>query len=250
MKECYPVQLCEYAVQARISKEPVFAWWLSHVIKKRKQIISKIKSKYWTRTHKFDIKVPKNIEQAKRFDEENGDTLWWDAILKEMANVKIAFELFDGDEKDIPPNYQEISCHMIFDIKMGENFRRKARMVAGGHTTETPAVLTYSSVVSRDSVRIALTIAALNDLKVLTCDIQNAYLTAKCREKIWTRAGPEFGSDQGKIMIVVRALYGLKSSGAAFRALLVETLHDLGYVPSKADPDVWMRPAVKSNGFT
>ena len=250
MKECYPVQLCEYAVQSQISKKPAFAWWLSHVIKKREQIIAKVKSKYWTRTHKFGIKVPKTLDQAKRLDAENGNTLWWDAILKEMANVKIAFELFDGDEKDIPPNYQEISCHMIFDIKMGENFRRKARMVAGGHTTETPAVLTYSSVVSRDSVRIALTIAALNDLKVLTCDIQNAYLTAKCREKIWTRAGPEFGSDQGKIMIVVRALYGLKSSGAAFRALLAETLHDLGYVPSKADPDVWMRPAVKSNGFT
>ena len=61
---------------------------------------------------------------------------------------------------------------MIFDIKMGENFRRKARMVAGGHTTETPAVLTYLSVVSRDSARIALTIAVLNDLKVLSCDIQ------------------------------------------------------------------------------
>ena len=109
--------------------------------------------------------------------------------------------------------------------------------------------MTYSSVVSRDSVRIALTIAALNELKVLSCDIQNSFLTAKTREKIWTRAGPEFGSDEGKIMIVVRALYGLRSSGAAFRALLAEVLHDLGYVQSKADPDVYLRPAVKSNGF-
>ena len=74
---------------------------------------------------------------------------------------------------------------MIFDIKMGENFRKKARMVAGGHMTETPASITYSSVVARDSVRILLTIAALNNLSVLGCDIQNAYLTAPCREKIW-----------------------------------------------------------------
>ena len=138
---------------------------------------------------------------------------------------------------------------MIFDIKMGENFRRKARMVADGHRTETPAALTYSSVVSRDSVRIALTIAALNDLSVLACDIQNAYLTAKCREKVWTRAGPEFGSDAGKIMLVVRALYGLKSSGATFRALLAKTLYDLNYRPTKADPDVWLRPAAKPDGF-
>ena len=102
---------------------------------------------------------------------------------------------------------------------------------------------------SRYSVRIALTIAALNNLDVLACDIQNAYLTAQCREKIWTRTGPEFGSESGCIMIVVRALYVLKSSGAAFRALLAETLYDIGYLPTKADPDVWIRLAVKANGF-
>ena len=109
---------------------------------------------------------------------------------------------------------------MIFDIKMGKNFIRKDRMVADGHRTEAPAALTYSSVVSRDSVRIALTIAAMNDLKVLACDIQNGYLTANCREKVWMRAGPEFGSDVGERMLIVQALYGLKSSGAAFRSLL------------------------------
>jgi hypothetical protein len=70
---------------------------------------------------------------------------------------------------------------MIFDIKLGENFRRKSRLVGGGHMTSTPAALTYSSVVSRESVRIFLTMAALNDLDVLACDIQNSYLTAKCR---------------------------------------------------------------------
>ena len=71
-----------------------------------------------------------------------------------------------------------IKCHMIFDVKIGENFHRKARLVAGGHTTDAPATLTYLSVVSRDSVRIALTIAVLNRLEVMACNIQNAYLTA------------------------------------------------------------------------
>ena len=56
-------------------------------------------------------------------------------------------------------------------------------MVAGGHTTYTTSSITYSPVVSRDYVRIALTIAVLNDLKVLGCDIQKAYLTTKCRGK-------------------------------------------------------------------
>ena len=248
-KAAYPVQLAEYSVENQISLEPAFAWWVPHTLKKRNRILAKLKSKYWVRTHKYGIEIPKSVEQAKTLDEKNGNTLWWDSIMKEMKNVRPAFEEWEGSASEIDSAYQEIKCHMIFDIKIGENFRRKARLVAGGHTTETPAALTYASVVSRDSVRIALTIAALNDLQVLACDIQNAYLTAKCREKIWTVAGPEFGSEKGKIFIVRMALYGLKSSGAAFRSLLAETLHELEYVPSKADPDVWMRPAVKTNGF-
>ena len=66
-------------------------------------------------------------------------------------------------------------------------------------------------------------------------------MTAKYREKIWSVAGLEFGTESGRIMFVVRALYGLKSVGSAFRALLVEILYDMGYRPSYAYPDVWMR---------
>ena len=43
-------------------------------------------------------------------------------------------------------------------------------------------------------------------------------------------------------MIITRALYGLKSSGAAWHAHFAETLNGLGYFPSKADPDVWLKP--------
>ena len=100
-------------------------------------------------------------------------------------------------------------------------------MVSGGYKKVTPASLMYASAVSRDSVIISLTIAALNDLEVMACNIQNAYLTAKCRKKIWKPAGPEFGSESDEIMVVVQALYGLKSYGAAFKSLLAERLYDI-----------------------
>ena len=100
---------------------------------------------------------------------------------------------------------------MIFDVKFGEILRRKARLVAGGHMTETPATPTYLSVVSCDSVQIALTLAALNDLQVMPCNIQNAYLMDDCQEKIQTNAQPDFGLEPGSIMFVKKALYGLKS---------------------------------------
>ena len=138
---------------------------------------------------------------------------------------------------------------MIFDIKLGENFRRKARLVADGHRTKAPASVTYSSVVSRDSVRICLLLAALNNLDIKCADIKNAYLTAPTKEKLYTWAGPEFGPDCGKPYIITRALYSLKSSGAAFRAYLAEHLDkNLGFQSTIADPDVWRRPAVKADG--
>ena len=173
-------------------------------------------------------------------DKKNGNRLWQEAIEKEMINIYPAFRLFDGDPKNLV-GYQCIRCHMIFDVKLGENFRRKARFVAGGHMTTPPATLTYASVVSRESVRIALTLASLNGMIVLTADIQNAYLHANCREKIYIVAGKEFGSNCGKTMIITKALYGLKSSGAAFRALLAEQLDAIGYTATRGDPDVWYR---------
>ena len=85
-------------------------------------------------------------------------------------------------------------------------------MVGGGHISTAPTSVTYSSVVSRDSVSIALVLSALNGLNILAYDIQNAYLIEKFRKKIWTLAGTEFGSEEGTMMIVKMVLYGLKSS--------------------------------------
>ena len=93
-----------------------------------------------------------------------------------------------GEGENPSPTYQEIICHMIFDMKM-EYLRRKDLFVAGGHATVAPPTLTYARVVWQDSVRIALTLAALNDQEVKTSDTQNAYLTAPCLEKICTTLG-------------------------------------------------------------
>ena len=211
------------------------------------RIIARIKSKYWIRMHKNGIQIPKSAKETLEIDNRNGNTLWWDALMKAMKNVKPAFEINEGRVDDLI-GYQKIKCHIVWDIKLCENFRRKARLVASRHTTDTQSSITYSFFVSRDSVRIELTLAALNDLKILAYGIQNAYLIANCREKIYTIAGPEFDSEAGCMMIVRKAIYGLKSSGAAFRAHIAYTIRNLGYSPSKVDPDVWLKLAVKPDG--
>ena len=126
-----------------------------------------------------------------------------------MINNRCDFENYEGNTNEIVA-YKEITGHLIFNVKLSENFSRKARFISDGHLVETPAPITYSTVVSRDSIRILLLAADLNDLDVIVEDLQNAFLSADNLEKHWIIAGPKFGAEQGKVFIVVRALYGLK----------------------------------------
>ena len=228
--------MAEYACAQGLEREPPFNWWVSHVIKKRKIIISKVKSRarYLKKNDKYGIKIPRNVAETKTLGRENGNTLWQDTITKELANASVAFKTLGINEK-LPRGYQFVKCHMIFMLRwkvLG------GRLVTGGHLAKAPAAVTYTSVVSRETVRIVLTIAALNEIEVKCGDVMNAYITAPCTERIRTTLGAEFGTGAGKRALIVRELYDLKSSGAAFRKHLGECMRGLNYFPCLADPDV------------
>ena len=111
-------------------------------------------------------------------------------------------------------------------------------LLAGAHTTYPPDTITYAIVVSSDTVRILLTLDSLNDFPVKVENIQNAHITAPVTEKIWALS---------LVKIVVGALYGLKSAGAAFWSHLVDFLHHLGLLPCPADLYIWMNLMVRSD---
>jgi Reverse transcriptase (RNA-dependent DNA polymerase) len=204
------------------------------------RIIKKVKaSAAFSKNTKFGIRVPRTVKEAQEINRTTGTTFWRDAIDKEMAVVRPAFLMDPLDRK--PGKHAWIVCHMIFDIK--PDLTRKARFVAGGHMTDPPSESVYSSVITRDSIRIALMHVALNDLRVLIRDIQGAYLYAKTEELIWTTCAPEFVSDEGRPAKIVKALYGLTSSRARWQEKMASTLRDLGYTSCKADPDVWILDA-------
>ena len=157
-----------------------------------------------------------------------------------MNNVEIAFKFLDDGTK-LPIGFKKITCHLIFDVKF--DLTRKARYVGGGHLTKVSPSLSYSSVVSRDSIRIMFLIAALNDLDIKMCDIGNAYLNAETRERLWFRAGKEWGSKAGCEVIIVRALYGLKSSRSEWKKIFAIYIRNiLGYTSCiGADDNVYLR---------
>jgi hypothetical protein len=147
------------------------------------------------------LEVPRKIKCALEIDQETNTDHWRKAIEKEMKHVMCAFQILEEGAKE-PRMSKCISCHLIFDIKM--DFTRKAHFVAGGHVTDPPSSITFASVVSRDSVRLAFLIAALNDLDILSADIGNAYLNTKTTERVHTVCGLEFGqANVGRFAITV-----------------------------------------------
>ena len=110
---------------------------------------------------------------------------------------------------------------------------------------ETLATMNYVSVVYRDTVCLASVISALDELDVNYGDVWNAYITAPIEEKVWTAFGPEFGNDVGKRALIVRALCGLRSAGAAFCAHLGSCMQGLEHCLS--DPDLWKKSVVISD---
>ena len=99
-----------------------------------------------------------------------------------------------------------------FDVKIGD-LTRKARFCANGNETNSKES-TFSAVVSRDTVRLFFLLVALKNLDILSANIQNDYLNAPVREKLYTIACKEFGPKmEGRPVLIIRALYGLQSSG-------------------------------------
>jgi hypothetical protein len=248
-KESNPIEVAEYSVSAGINDEPAFAWWVGYTLNKRNKYIKKINHRMVKKKLKFGVTVPESIEEAYALDKENGNNLWANSIEKERKNVIIAFELLEEGEH-LPVGSKLIPTHWIFDVRFC--LTRKARLVAGGHRNkDVPKHMTYSSVVSRESVRLCFLIASLNDLDILAADIGNAYLNAPCKEKVHTKIdkvlfGPE---SEGKTAVIVRALYGLKTSGNSWRLTLsLAITEELGFTQCKADPDVYLKLKVDDKG--
>ena len=191
---------------------------------------------------KFGVRVLRNVKEAYYLDEINGNTYWADAMDLELSQLKeyAAYRSL-GLHARVPDGYQQINVRMVFDVK--QSLKRKARLVARGDQTAPPPESVYSGVASLRSLRIICFLAELNGLEITGGDIGNAYLEAYTKEKVCFVAGDEFGPLKGHLMVIDKALYGLRTSGVRFHAKFADTLQKLGFTPTYADPDVWIRDA-------
>ena len=138
--------------------------------------------------------------------------------------------------------FQFAPLRIIFDVKV--DLRRKSRLVIRGHVVNSSGHEIYASTMKYVSARILMTIAAANNLDVIKGDIGNAYLNNNTKENIYTRAGTEFElvgiMDDETFLEAIEALYGLPTSGNRWHVHLSHTLREMGFKPTRFDPDIWI----------
>jgi hypothetical protein len=96
LKASNPVEVAEYAYANNIIAEPAFVWWAGDILHKQNVMINKLKSRYWRTTHKFGVRLPHSVAEAMKIDTNCNNSLWRQAIDKEMKNVRPAFERWEG----------------------------------------------------------------------------------------------------------------------------------------------------------
>ena len=135
LKESNPVEVAEFAISQGIENEPAFAWWVPYTLRRRDKIISAVNARVKKVSHKYGVELPRTVQEAFALDEKNGNTMWRDAINKEMENLKVAFDILP-DGRRVPVGYTKASGHLVFDVRM--TLERKARWVKDGHRTPEP----------------------------------------------------------------------------------------------------------------
>ena len=193
---------------------------------------SKIRQVRRSQTYMFGYLIPRNYMEAMQFDSENKNSIWYDAIKLEMESM-LEYKVFKKWDKAIldkhkkvtnpPKGYRRIKVHLVFAVTF--DGRHKARLVADGHLTPDPIENTYSGVVSLRNPRLVIFLGKLNNLELWGADIGNAYLEAFTDEKLYIVAGPEFQELEGYILIFLKALYGLKSSGKRWAEVIHGICH-------------------------
>ena len=143
--------------------------------------------------------------------------------------------------------YQNINCNIIFDMRV--DFQKKKQgSLDGGHTAEAPNSFKYSSVVYRDSIRIGFLLASLHGVDITFIDLDNAYLNKPCAENIWFVGGDACGEDKGRVILIVRALYGNKYSGFLCISSLTAELRVIVLKPTMEDPNVCISETMRPYG--
>lgn len=181
--------------------------------------------------------VPETYKEAITCKDAN---LWKPAI-KDEIGAFIEHSTFEVD--DLPHGRRPIEYTWLFRIK-GDGVY-KARLCAKGFSQKKGIDYdeTYSPVVSYDTVKLSLALAAHFRMAVHQIDVKTAFLNGQLKETIYMKIPEGFQTkeNQGKVFKINGALYGLKQAPLIWNNKIDQTLKGLGFKSCSREPCLYWK---------
>ena len=104
-------------------------------------------------------------------------------------------------------------------------------------------------MVSHDSNHIGLLLSSIHGGDITAIDLDYAYLNVQCTEKMWFVGADECRENKSRFLLIVRSLYGLKSSGFLWISALEAALWEIWLKTMMADPKICIRAEIRPDGY-
>lgn len=172
----------------------------------------------------------------------------WTAAMQSEYQSMIDNDVFE--EVDPPNGAHIMGSRFVYKTKIkstGAIDKYKARLVAQGFT-QTPEEYgeTYAPTLRLDTLRILLAIGVKLNYALKQMDVCTAFLNAPLKETIYMRPPEGLPITRGKVLHLLRSIYGLKQSPHEWHQLLTDYLRSLDWSQSKSDPCLFYKIS-KSN---
>ena len=223
---------------------------LIRTLKKSKYRQTKASGKY-----KHRWKVPRDDAHALQLDIQNGNNKWKDGIdleIEQSRNIKYSKIM----ERLLMRKIRLVM--LLRDIERSEYILSLMSNTVKNSRQDLWQMdilprnlmkLSIQELFLLRNLREAMFLADLNNLQLWGADVGNAYLRAPTKEKLYIVHGPVFEELQGHVLVVQKELYGTRSGGACWHDKHFDILYQMGFKPSKADPDIWMKPSKDDNHY-
>jgi hypothetical protein len=249
VKEDDETMLAQFLVDSKLDSLPRFKWATRTIRLKERNANArkaKIMRKKGLVVEKFGTIIPRNIKEAYKIDEREGTKGWTDAIEKEITSLH-EYKVFRKAERWEIDGYTRLRLLFVFDVK--HDGRKKLRICIAGNETEIGELNSYAAVARYRSIRLVELLAGKMQKKCTSGDIGNAFLNAKTDEKVYVIAGPEFGALEGAILVIDKALYGLKTSSYKWMQYFGSVLRKMGFSPTRSDRAIWIKKVGKDYDY-
>jgi hypothetical protein len=187
--------------------------------------------------HTSDFDSP-SLEEAIRSPNAN---CWWEAIFSELSALDQKGVYEDIDR--LPPGRKAVKHKWVLKVKRDKDGRiqkYKARLVAKGYS-QIPGqdfTFTFAPTARWDSIRIILTLAAINDWDLRHVDIKTAFLNGQLDEEIYMEKPSMLGKGFWRLR---KGLYGLKQSGRQWYKCVNQMYQEIGFARCESDWGVYRR---------